>query len=125
MAVSMTMDEKLDAILFFIQEKTKLKASINKAYIWNLYVERTPELGIDALLFSDILQHLIDDKYLTLNNDTYHLTVKGRTFKGYVEYNMWYRKLLRNPIAQAAVGGLIVALIIWAITYLMGEGKQP
>lgn len=114
----LTTDEQLDAILFFIQDKTSIGAMISRNYIWDLYVSRTPELGITPLLFSDILQHLIDDGYIILSNNTYHLTVKGRNFKGYVEYNKFYRKVLRNPIGQTVIATIIISIIVWAFNSL-------
>ncbi len=114
----MNMNEKLDAIFFFIKNKTNLGASVNKKYIWNLYVEKTPELQINWTLFNDILDRLIKDEYVTISDDTYHVTVKGREFKGYVEDAQWYRWIVKNPIGQGILIGLITALIIWAVSFL-------
>ncbi len=116
----MVSDQQLDAILFYIKKTTNLGASINANYIWNLYVNRTPELKIDKLLFDDILLKLTTDGYLTVNNNgVYHLTVDGRNFKGYVYTKKWFRKVSINKIVEgiiiAVMGALITTAIIWSI----------
>jgi hypothetical protein len=116
----MTMNEKLDSILFFIKKKTDLGASINAKYIWNLYVERTPELEIEQLLFQDILDHLVNDGYLSKRDGVYHLTVNGRAFRGYVHSNKFWVKYFNFTFKQWVLIGTITTviggLIVWWLT---------
>jgi hypothetical protein len=117
MMADVSLYKQIDAVFFFIKKKTALGASVNDNYIWNLYIERTPELGIGKQLFYDILQNLLDNGYITISSDgAYHLTVKGRAYKGFQRTNHWFLGLSRKTIVEGTIGALLTALIIWIIS---------
>lgn len=83
----MTPIEKVDKILEFFKSRTD-NAGIGKEYLWNLYIQKTPELEINRMLYEEILKMLIADGYLRETNredaqPTYNLTLKGLAFSGY------------------------------------------
>jgi len=84
--------EQIDFVFFFIRSREQLSASWSNEYIWNLYISKTPEAGINRTLFEEIIKQLVEDDYIReapINDSpqkTYHVTFKGRLFKGYVAY---------------------------------------
>lgn len=98
--------KQIDAIFFYIKKKIALGASINSEYIWNLFVDKTPELEINKLMFSEIISKLIEDGYITelrkanegQDVTTYHVTFKGQIFEGYESQ----QKLLNEQKARLA-----------------------
>ncbi|PUZ28544.1 hypothetical protein DCC81_03420 [Chitinophaga parva] len=110
---------QLDAVFLFIKEKTELGALVNNNYIWNLYISKTPELGIDQLLFSDIINKLIKDGYVKEDfQNSYHLTVDGRNFKGYVWAAKWHNKLSAKNITEGIIYSLAVFGIVAILTFI-------
>lgn len=109
----MVSNKKLDAVLEFIRRKTELNVKVDRKYIWQFYIEPTPELGIDEGLLDDILSHLLSEGYITMNTTKhFSLTIKGRNFKGYDYTTKWYRKEPYNKawfqLLLTVVAGLIV-----------------
>lgn len=114
----MITNEQLDHIFLFIQERGSNMMQLNFQYIWSLYVEKTPELGINITLLQDILHKLIQDGYIREKDGIYRLTTEGRNFKGYSRASKWWRKISRKNILEGVIYSLIVIFIIWVINKL-------
>jgi hypothetical protein len=108
-----SIDKQRDAVFFFIKDKTALTAEVNDKYIWNLYINRTPELQINQLLFQDILKYLVQEKLITKSiEDTYHVTIQGRMFKGYENQNKFVKRFFSKGVKEGIIYSLIVAVIL-------------
>lgn len=87
----MTPYQQIDFVFFYIKDKEQFSASFSTEYIWNLYVSKTLEAGINRMIFDEIIKQLVADGYITelpLSDSPqrmYHVTFKGRSFNGYVE----------------------------------------
>lgn len=80
---------QIDFVFIFLKERSELSAAYGKENIWN-HIKATPEKGINRQMFEEILQRLLDDKYIreTITPDTqstFHLTFNGRLFSGYAD----------------------------------------
>ena len=94
----MTPLEQIDFAFFYIKSREQLSASWSAEYMWNLYISKTPESGINRTVFDEIIKQLVNDDYireLPINDSSqksYHVTFKGRIFNGYVEYQSSLRE---------------------------------
>lgn len=128
----MTALGKVDKILNFLKDRSGLSADFSKEYIWNLYVKKTPELKINRQLYDEILQKLVEDGYIREtkvgeNQPTYHLTVQGYLFDGYINSQMETQKLQQSAISLsrrtfwmtvAIAFGTLVAAIYYLLEIL-------
>lgn len=124
----MTPLEKLDKILSFFKDRSDLSIDFSKEYIWNLYIKKTPELQINKQIYEEILQKLVEDGYLreTKKEDfqpTYHLTMKGYLFDGYINSQSEIQRLQKTAISlsrRAFWWTVVIALgtLVAAIYYL-------
>lgn len=99
----MTPIEKIDTILIFLKERADLNASFSKEYIWNLYVKKMPELHITRQIFDEILNKLVEDGYVKKelrenSQPTFHLTMSGYLFDGYLSSKNEMQKLQQTAI---------------------------
>ena len=46
--------KQIDCVFFFIKKQIDLNIKINDKYIWNMYINKTPELDINSTKFDDI-----------------------------------------------------------------------
>lgn len=95
--------EKIDQVLDFLKAKSDLSASFSKEYVWNLYIEKTPELKIHRQLYEEIFKKLIEDGYINENKttgsqSTYHLTLKGLAYDGYQNAQLAIQKIKQLTI---------------------------
>lgn len=100
----MTSLEKIDKILNFLKERSDLSASFSKEYIWNLYVNKSPELQITRQIYDEILTKLVEDGYVReeIQKDSqpfYHLTMSGYLFEGYLSSQKETQKLQQTAIS--------------------------
>ncbi|MDQ2718200.1 MAG: hypothetical protein M3Z26_00360 [Bacteroidota bacterium] len=87
----MTPYEQIDLVFFYIKNKEELSASFSTEYIWNLFVSKQSDSGINRTMYNEIIKQLVEFGYvaeLSLSDTSqklYHVTFKGRLFNGYVE----------------------------------------
>lgn len=117
----MATNQQLDAVLFFLKNITAYDLMSSRQTISIQVRKNHPELKFSELLLNDILIKLKNDKYVNNpHTDMYNLSADGRNFKGYVWANKWYVKWFSFSFKQALtitiIGGVIVGLIVWAIT---------
>lgn len=90
--------EQIDFVFDYIKGYLKHSAMISTEYIWNhVKEERTPEMGINRLMFEEIISQLLSDEYISPKampegdaadgQKMYNITFKGRLFTGYAQSN--------------------------------------
>lgn len=115
--------KQADRILFFIEKFLKTSAQISKEYVWNMYVQKTPENTINRLMFDEIMELLVEDGYVRKSanmqqqeQDFYHLTFKGRLFVqrgGYTKSHK--RKAISATLQSVQAMAIVVATVLATI----------
>jgi hypothetical protein len=129
----MTPFEKIDFVFFYIKDKIQVGGHWGYNNIWN-YVERTPEIGINKIMFDEIIKKLKEDGYITEKNipeaqPVYNMTFKGLLFNGYNQEYKETQKLQQNVASLSSRTfwlTVVIALgtLIAAIYYLIEIWKS-
>lgn len=123
----MTTKKQIDKVFLFIKSKVDLEVRISSNYIWNLYINKSPEFKISKSLFEEILFKLDKDGYFRTDGDgMYWLSIEGRDFKGYVSSSKWWNQITKKNIIEGVIYTLIATALIWAIAkgYNMMFGEK-
>ena len=125
----MTPLEKIDKILYFLKERSDIGAGFSREYIWNLYIEKTPELKINRHLYDEILKKLVEDGYIretknSMDQPVYYTTLKGLSFDGYQNIELEVLKLKKKSDLLADRSIVLTALValgtlVSAVYYLL------
>lgn len=82
----MSPEQQIDFVFLFLKDKFQYGTQYSKDYAWSTYVSASPEVGINKLMYDEIIRLLIEEGYVReviLDQPFLHITMKGLIFVGY------------------------------------------